>query len=196
MHALLCMCSLLETCDAFVLQYGRSLGAERAFCSAPPRKRAGRPAQVATTVLAIQQQLPRARVVYCSATGVSEARAPAPDAVLPMRGWRAWGAGERGGLPPAPAACHACVSLTGGTDAETYSPLVGQSIGDVLMSCWLPAAACAPPGARAAARRLTRGAAARWATWRTCAAWACGPRLCVQGLRGWARLCPLSPYMS
>jgi len=26
-------------------------------------------------VLAIQQQLPRARVVYCSATGVSEARA-------------------------------------------------------------------------------------------------------------------------
>ena len=29
---------------------------------------------MATTVLAIQQQLPLARVVYCSATGVSEAR--------------------------------------------------------------------------------------------------------------------------
>ncbi len=45
--------------------------------SAPPQARAWRPAQVATTVLAIQQQLPRARVVYCSATGVSEARARA-----------------------------------------------------------------------------------------------------------------------
>ncbi len=32
----------------------------------------GKSTKVSATVLALQEQLPRARIVYCSATGVSE----------------------------------------------------------------------------------------------------------------------------
>lgn len=36
----------------------------------------GKSTKVSATVLALQAQLPKARIVYCSATGVSECLAP------------------------------------------------------------------------------------------------------------------------
>ncbi len=36
----------------------------------------GKSTKVSATVLALQEQLPKARIVYCSATGVSESLTP------------------------------------------------------------------------------------------------------------------------
>ena len=73
-----CLWGAAVTCTACAWQVAITVLARQLFvcCNVAHGtavKRIGFARQVATTVLAIQERLPQARVVYCSATGVSEA---------------------------------------------------------------------------------------------------------------------------
>jgi len=87
---------------------------------------------------------------------------------------RASGPGEPGGgcrtrLLPAAPACSRQAALT--RRRRTLGRVAYGRCACVLL---VAGGSTRAAGARATACRLTRGAAARWATWRTCAAWACG----------------------